>query len=215
MVSEYSLKNTAQIRFLTAMSAKSKKLATILTITAILLGFALANINVASSGGTGGKLDLFTQKDPYSGKGPNMPSDAFGPHEVAILYALVTYNDMPVSDLLVAFYFTLPNNDSFGLTSLTNSSGIAKVSFTILTAPINVSEDEVFGMWHALANTFFEEQVFQDTLTFEVDWIVKLISVRTIDENLTYRANFGLGGDVELEVSLRSVAMTLTNAAIT
>jgi hypothetical protein len=214
MVSEYSLKNTARTRFL-MMSLKDKKPAAILTIAVILLGFALTNTNIASSSSIGGKLDMYTQKEPYSGKGPNSPSDAFSPHEVVVLYALVTYNDIPVSDLLVAFYFALPNNNSFSLTSPTNSSGIAKVNFTILMPPINVTEDDVFGQWTALANTFFEEQVFQDTLAFEVDWIVKLISVRTIDENLTYRTNFGLGGDVGLEVSLRSVAMALTNATIT
>ena len=47
-----------------------------------------------------------------------------------------------------------------------------------------------------------------------VDWIVKLISVRTIDENITYRENFGIGGDVGLEITLRSVAMIVKNVTL-
>lgn len=196
------------------MSARLKKLTSTLVITAILLSFTLTNIKIAFSNDTGGKIDLFTQKEPYSGKGPNVPSDAFSPDELVILYALATYNEVPIPNLLTAFYVTTPNNTSFSFTAKTNSSGIATVSFAIPPPLQSVNESQVFGEWLAIATAMIDGQVLQDTLTFRVDWIVKLISVRTIDENLTYRANFGVGGDVGLEVTLRSVAMVMKTATL-
>ena len=196
------------------MSAKPKKLALMLIMTAILLSLTIANMKVVDSSSTGGEIDLFTQKEPYNGKGPNMPSDAFGPQEVVILYALVTFNEVPAQNLLVAFCVQTPNDASFSLSARTNSSGIATVNFTIPTPSINVSESEVFGEWHALANVLIKSKAFQDSLTFRVNWIVKLISVRTIDQNRIYRSNFGIGGDVGLEITLRSIAMVMKSATI-
>jgi hypothetical protein len=196
------------------MSIKPKKLVLMLIIIAILSNLTIADIRVVGSSGMAGEIDLFTQKEPYSGKGPNMPSDAFAPDETAILFAMVTYNDMPLQNFLVAFQVQAPNNASFSYSAITNSSGIATLDFMIPTPSINVSSNEVFGEWHVLANVLIDNITLQDTLTFKVDWIVKLISVRTIDENLTYRTVFGIGGDVGLEITLRSVAMIVKNATI-
>ncbi len=160
------------------------------------------------------KVDLFTQKQPYSGIGPNMPSDAFGPEEAVILSALVTCNDFPFENILVSFDVKSPNGTHFSLSARTNSSGIATVSFGIKTPPINISETEVFGIWIALANVQVEDEIFQDTLTFRVDWVVKLLSVRTIDQDRQDETYFGRDGDVGLEITLRSIAMTLRNATI-
>jgi hypothetical protein len=194
------------------MNAKLKKLLVMPAITAILLSLAFANMKIAFSNGAGGKIDLFTQKEPYSGKGPNMPSDALDLQEVVILYALVTYNETPMQNLPVAFHVKTPNNTSFSLTAKTNSSGIATVDFVIPQKCVN--ETEAFGSWVAVANVSIDSRVFEDTLTFKVDRIVKLISVRTMDQNLTYRTSFGIGGDVGLEITLRSVAMVLKSATL-
>ena len=194
------------------MCARPKKLAVTLTMIAILLSFTLANMKFAHSSDAGGKIDLFTQKEPYSGKGLNMPSDAFSPQEVVILYASVTYNETPIQNLLVAFHVKIPNNTSFSLTAKTNSSGIATVDFAIPQKCVNVSE--AFGKWFAVAKVLIEDEAFEDTLTFKVDWIVKLISVRTIDENITYRETFGIGGDVGLEITLKSIAMSVKNVTL-
>jgi len=194
------------------MCARPKKLAVTVTMIAILLSFTLANMKFAHSSDAGGKIDLFTQKEPYSGKGPNMPSDAFGLQDIVILYALVTYNEAPIQNLPVAFNVKTPSNTSFSVTARTNSTGIATVDFAIPQKCVNASE--AFGKWFALAKALIESKAFEDTLTFKVDWIVKLISVRAIDQNLTYRANFGIGGDVGLEISLTSVAMIVKSATI-
>jgi hypothetical protein len=159
-------------------------------------------------------VDVFTQREPYSGKGANMPSDAFGPEDVVILYALVTQNDSPVNDILVGFDVKLPNDAHFSISARTNTSGIATANFTMTTPPLTVSESDIFGIWLITAGVLFEGRTYQDTLSFKVDWIVKLLSVKTIDENLTDRDHFGRGGDVGLQITLRSIAMTLRNAAI-
>lgn len=90
------------------MKAKLKKLVAMLTIIIIFLSFTRANMKIAFSSDTGGKIDLFTQKEPSSGKGPNMPSDAFNLGEEVKIYALVTYNDYPVRSL-VAFGISEPS----------------------------------------------------------------------------------------------------------
>jgi hypothetical protein len=212
LIAEYLLKNLAFIKCMMTMSTRLKKLVLISAMTAILLSLTFANLKIAFSDGDGGKIDLFTQKEPYSGKGPDMPSDAFGLEEVVILYALATYNEVPLQNLLVAFNVETPINTSFSLSSRTNSNGIATVNFTVPQKCVNPSE--AFGEWFALANVLIDGTVFQDTLIFKVDWIVKLVSVRTIDENLTYRSSFGIGGDVGLEITLKNIAMGMKNATI-
>jgi len=195
------------------MNTGLRRLAVTLIITIVLLlSFTLVDVRIGFSSLTDGKIDLFTQKEPYSGKGLNMPSDAFGLGELVILYALVTYGGIPLENLMVTFYVKPPEASSFCLTAETNASGIATFSFTIPQKCVN--ESEVFGEWMAFANALFDGNTFQDILTFKVDWIVKLISVRTIDENLTHQSSFGIGGDIGLEITLRNVAMTMKNVTL-
>jgi hypothetical protein len=170
--------------------------------------------NANSSRNSSVTVDVYTQKEPYSGRGQNMPSDAFGPEDVVILHALVTKGNTTVSNTLVGFEVELPNATHFSISAPTDVSGTATINFTITTPPINVSESDIFGIWAVRASVLSEGQVYEDMLHFKVDWIVKLLSVRTIDENLTDRNHFGTGGEVGFEITLRSIAMTLRNATI-
>jgi len=194
------------------MDARLKKLAVTIIMTAVLLGYILSNMEIVHSNNTDGEIDLFTQKEPYSGKGSNMPSDAFGAGEVVILYALVTNDGAPLPNLLVTFNVQGSDDTSFGLTAETNVSGIATINFTIPQKCDNATE--VFGEWFTSANVLIGIDCFYDTLKFNVDWIVKLLSVRTIDENLTYRTDFGIEGDVGLEITLRNVAMCMKSTML-
>lgn len=194
------------------MNVTLKKLLAMLTIAILVLTFIEADMRIAFSDEGGGKIDLFTEKEPYSGKGADLPSDAFGLGEVVMLYALVTHDEVPLQNLLVTFYVQSPGNMSFNLVAGTNASGIAAINFTI--PQIFDNDSEIFGEWFTLAHVLVAGQVFQDSLTFKVDWIIKLISVRTIDENLTYRASFGIEGEVGLEIALRSIAMCLKSTLL-
>jgi len=186
----------------------------VLTVMMVLSQLALApeisNVLAADAA----SLDVFTQKQPFSGKGPNMPSDAFGPQDVVLLYGQVSANDSAVDKILVAFDIWTPNGANFTLSAFTNTSGIATVNFTIATPPINITQTDVFGLWKVYGSALYVGQTLTDTLTFQVDWIVKLLSVKTIDSNLTQLSSFGDGGEVGLEITLRSIAMILTNATI-
>ena len=194
------------------MDAKVKKSAVMLTIMAFLLSYTLASTGTVYANNTYGEIDLFTQKEPYSGRGPNTPSDAFGPGKPVCLYALVTDEGVPLQNLLVTFCAESPNDTSFSLTASTNASGIATVEFTIPHTYVN--ETEVIGEWFTSANVLIGTRCFRDTLTFEVDWIIKLISVRTIDESLAYRSSFGIEGDVGLEIALKNIAMQMKSTML-
>lgn len=194
------------------MNDTPKNLAVRLIISTLLVSCLLVNVKAVYSNSTRGELDLYTQKEPFSGKGLNASSDVFGPQESVILYASVTYGQIPQQNRLVTFYVERPDGASFSLTAETNTTGIATVNFSI---PENcVNETGVFGEWFTTANVMIGTKSFQDTLTFEVDWIIKLISVETIDENVTHRTNFGVGGDVGLEITFRNAAMTMKNTSL-
>jgi len=184
----------------------------VLLVLFILLSASMWSVSYAQGGSA--TLDVFTQKEPYSGRGPNMPSDAFGPGDFMILYALLTYSESPVSNVLVAFNVKMPSNASFDLSAPTNMSGIATANFTIPTPSVNVSESEIFGTWIVTGSAQYQSEVCKDTLPFKVGWIVQLLSVQTTGENLTSQSTFGRGGDMGLVITLRSIAMTLKNATI-
>ncbi|MEM3705036.1 MAG: CARDB domain-containing protein [Candidatus Bathyarchaeia archaeon] len=158
------------------------------------------------------EIDVFTQKEPYCGRGPNTPSDSFGPNEAVILFALVTYNGYPRENYFVSFHIRVPEGTYFTLFGVTNASGIATTNFTIPQKCEN--ETEFFGEWFVLAITIVGNKVVQDTLTFKVDYIVKIIQVRTINENNNYQAFFGIEGDVGLEIALKNMAMIEKNVTL-
>jgi hypothetical protein len=196
------------------MRGKLQKLVLMLAILVVFLNTALPSINVALSEETGGgNIDLFTQKEPYDGRGLGTPSDAFGPGEQIKIYALVTYNGFPAQSL-VAFVLVGPPNSAANVTlyrsAFTNESGIAETSVRI--SFMNVS---TFGEWRAIGNTRIGDATVQDLLTFKVGWIVEIISLRTLDEDNFTQNSFARGRNVGVEVILRNIAMTEKVATIT
>lgn len=156
-------------------------------------------------------IDLYTQKEPYDGRGPNQPSDAFAPQENAILYAHVTYRDYPESGKIVAFEVHGPINPvenlSFARTAVTNADGIANVSFRI-PWPNGYAEEAVLGVWDVIATIEIAEVVVNDTLTFKVGWIVELLKVETVDFNNMSRIRFMRNKNMYFRLTVRNIAMT-------
>jgi len=164
-------------------------------------------------------IDLYTQKEPYSGKGPNQPSDAFAPQEEVILYANVTYKGEPAQAKIVAFEVHGPinpiENKTLIRTALTNASGIATISFR-LPWPCENAETIIFGTWTALAKVQVVEETAKDTLTFKVGWIVEIVSMWTINnKTLQSQTRFARGNCVGVEMVLRNIAMTPKKATFT
>lgn len=156
-------------------------------------------------------IDLYTQKEPYSGRGPNQPSDAFAPQEEVILYAYVSYRDYPVSGKIVAFEVHGPINSmenlSFTRTAVTNMNGVASVSFRI-PWPNGYAEEVVFGVWYVIAMVDIAEVAVNDTLTFKVGWIVELLRVETVDVNNVSKIRFMRDENMYFRLTVRNVAMT-------
>lgn len=166
----------------------------------------------------GRAIDLFTQQEPYNGKGINKSSDAFPPQAEVILYANVTYRGEPVANKLVSFEVYGPSNPYYNhtispRTVMSNESGMAMTSFSIPWPNVH-PEETVFGIWHSLAKVEIVEQTVVDILTFKVGWIVELISISTIDENLKPKVQFAKGTCVGVELHIRNIALLPRNATI-
>ena len=215
VIAEYSLKNSELIRCMMKMNAGLKKLAVMLTITAILLSFTQANMKMVSSSDTGRKIDVFTQKIPFNGKGINQSSDAFEPQELVILYALVTYNEAPIANKLVAFQVNNPANAFQNITvgRVTNQSGIAQFSFRIRW-PSENAEQIIFGEWSATASVEIVQQVVVDTLTFQVGWIIKITKITTLNAKFEPQTKFLRGDGIVFDLTVENIALTLKSATI-
>lgn len=189
------------------------KMLAIMTFTLIIFSSLPDNIAPAFSTSQGGKLDIFTQKEPFGGRGLNMSSDAFAPEEKVIIYASVTYNDYPVGVALVAFEVHGPENSVYNITlfasNQTDDSGLAKISFRIgLMNQIN------FGEWKVFGSVYLADKVCLDFLSFKVGWIVEVVSIKTVNESYVEQTEFTKGSYVGIELSLRNIAMTEKKATL-
>jgi len=162
------------------------------------------------------KVDLYTQKEPYGGKGINVSSDAFAPQSEVILYALVTYNDEPVENKQVSFEIIPPDSvPGFPLLRVSSSDGkgIATMSFHI-PWPGEHPEEIVFGTWYVVASVDITGVRVVDTLTFKVGWIVELVSLTTIDENLNSKTVFAKATCIGAKLHIKNIAMLPKTATI-
>jgi hypothetical protein len=198
-------------------AGKISPVATILLMfltTSVLLCTKPLSVDAAS----GRVIDLFTQKEPFSGRGINQSSDAFEPQELVILYALVTYNGYPVASALVSFRVNGPANPFQNITtmgsSFTNQSGIAMFSFR-LPWPSENPEEITFGEWSALASVSIADQVVIDTLTFRVGWIVRITNIKTLDAEFSPQNRYLRQDVIVFNLTLENIALTDRPGTIT
>lgn len=180
----------------------------------IIIYFAAgSNIGKVLSESAGGKIDLFTQKKPYDGKGSNKPSDAFGPSENVTIYALVTYNDYPVALASVSFEVHGPSNPVQNKTifrsTQTNASGMTAISFRIGLIP-----EIYFGEWNATGTVGVVDTALQDSVSFKAGWLVEITSIRTVDEEFNEQNKFSRGTCVGVELSLQNIGLTERSATL-
>jgi hypothetical protein len=212
-IREYLLKRFL-LNNLLMMNNKPKTLVVILSLSLILCLMVSVNIDLTFCSETsGGKIDVFTQKEPFSGRGLNVSSDAFSPEEEVIIHALVTYNNYPVQQAQVALEIHGPENPVSNITlfgyAQTDDAGIGRFSYRIgLKKEIN------FGLWEVIGTVYLVDKVFQDYLFFKVGWIAEIISIRTINENNTEQTRFAKGASVGVELLIRNIAMVPKKATI-
>lgn len=156
-------------------------------------------------------IDVYTQHpDPYSGRGPNQPSDAFAPQEKVILYAKVTYNYEPVWNKEVTFAVNDTSGAEFVVrTNSTDEDGIATIWFLLPTNPI------FFGTWFVLATVSVSEAKANDTLTFEVGWLIELLEVETADQYGEPKNIFIRTEDTYFNIILKNIAFTTKGTNLT
>ena len=198
-----------------------KRIIFLLSVIMMLFTITKRNLYVASSSficQTGPVVDVYTQKLPYNGEGLNQSSDAFRPDEEVIVYAKVTYNEYPVQNQTVIFTISGPpneiNNISIVLSSETNETGIAEVSFRIPSSIENL-EEVVFGEWEILGTTMLADELIVDVLTFLVGWIVEITELQTLNEDLQLETQFPKESEMNINITLNNIAFTSKNVTLT
>lgn len=155
-------------------------------------------------------IDAYTQQpEPYSGKGPNQPSDAFEPQDTVRLFAQVTYNYEPVENKLVVFQVNYPNGTFYIFSNNTDANGIARTAFRLPNDPSS------FGLYDVLAQVSVSEGSANDTLTFLVGWVIEIIDVKTLDQYGTFKNVFNRGDSVYFGIEIKNIAFTSRNATLT
>jgi len=134
---------------------------------------------------TGAGIDLFDQYPfPYGGQGLDMPSDAFAPQAIVYLFANVTYAGFPVTGKPVAYEITPPATATsltspIYLSTFSDGNGIAAQSYRIPWP--TTDPEQVLGVWTVTATTEVAQVEVSDTMQFEVQFPVTIISIVSND----------------------------------
>jgi len=165
----------------------------------------------------GAEIDLFTDKEPFNGKGANQSSDAFEPQELVFLRALATYNGGPERNMLVAFQVNGPSNPFENISIVgagtTNDTGFAEFSFRI-PWPNSQAEEIIFGQWFAIATTNIAGEVVVDTITFRVGWIVSVAELTTLSSHFSPQSVFARQDTVVFNMTVENIARIAKLATI-
>jgi hypothetical protein len=164
-------------------------------------------ITLASSNDpTAPLIDLYTQNAPFE------------PQELVMLYALATYNGAPVAQKLVAFQANGPLNPFLNITTAgsapTNQDGIAEFSFRIPWPNAN-PEEQVFGTWFAIATVSIADQTVNDTLTFQVGWIINITNIQTLNASEQPQTLFLRNQTIMFNLTIQNTALSQKTATIT
>jgi len=160
-------------------------------------------------------IDVYTQKEPYSGRGPRAPSDAFAPQEEVILYAYVSYSCEPEQNKPVVFIIFNPKGEIIvERTAFTNSVGIANTTFRI-PWPCEDPEETIFGTWKVLARISILNQTAEDTLTFQVGWIIEVVEVETVNATGMAKNIFTRGEQIYFNLTVKNIAFVSKTATFT
>jgi hypothetical protein len=128
----------------------------------LALGFRiLLFVPSATANNSGWSIDLFCQR---GGVGKNVAcSSLFVVGDRITLFAYLTYNQVPVQSVLVAFQVDNPQGSPIIITTAqTNASGYATTDFTITenTYPVFPS------LWNSIATASPTQQTVNDTMPF-------------------------------------------------
>ncbi|MEM2916734.1 MAG: dockerin type I domain-containing protein [Candidatus Bathyarchaeia archaeon] len=116
-------------------------------------------------------IDVYTTR---GGKGPNVPSAPFKVGENVVLYAESKYNGVPLQNKILHFEICGPSNPYRNMTlkmdNLTNSLGIASVSFRIGPFGMEHWQEILLGTWQVWATIEHNQSMVGDYMIFECTW---------------------------------------------
>jgi hypothetical protein len=148
----------------------------------------------------GGAIDVYTETRRFCGvttdkigAGPGQPADAYTGDEHVTLYANVTYNGDGMQNRLVSWEVWRPDGSGglmfyFTSTSMTNSTGVATMSFRIPIFCENATGHH--GKWWVLAKVTVpqcqeephEEITVNDTIQFDVGYLIEVSILEAINQ---------------------------------
>lgn len=163
----------------------------------------------------GAKIDVYTQYPyPYGGQGLNRPSDAFAPQDKVVLSAIVTFEEDPLENKLVSFMVYDPSQALvIHRTVTTASNGIAITEFTVPWQREQLGE--IFGNWSVYAFAEVVGNQTEDTLSFQVGWLIEIVKLETTDYDGNPETSFAHDEKVNFNVYLKNIAMTDKNVNVT
>jgi len=114
-------------------------------------------------------IDVFTDK---GGVGQGVSSGAYGPLQQVQTYALVTYENTPMPDEMVAFTILDANGTDYYREGVTNDTGIASIQPSFrLPAPEFGSPQTSFGTWSITAAVNVLGSTVNDTAKFTFTYL--------------------------------------------
>lgn len=159
----------------------------------------------------GAAIDVYTER---GGEMPGVPSDAYGPQELVIMYAKVTYNKDPVQNKLVAFEVKDPSmNVVVTRTDQTDTNGIATADFRIPWPCENATG--LFGNWTIYASVDIAETKKDDTCKFLFGWLIEILSVQTTDEMGVPKTDFHKCNWVFFVITIKNIRKVSLPVTIT
>lgn len=157
----------------------------------------------------GPALDVYTEDYRWPGyttrnigEGPNAAADAFAPQEEVTLFAKLTYLRAPVQLKEVAWEIHAPNGEIYYRQSETDMKGIANITIRMPWW------EEYFGEWWVLAKASIAEEPVNDTLTFQLGYIISVNSSKTLSP-------VNRGEEVTVQIFLKNIGDISRNVYIT
>jgi hypothetical protein len=163
----------------------------------------------------GRKIDIYTQyPDPYGGQELGQNSDMFWPQKEVVLNAKVTYNDWPEQQKDVAWQVIDPHGVTWGIFyGRTDADGFATASFRL---PWPCDDPEYwFGIWTVIGTVDVACNVVNDTLHFKYDYLVNIISVKTMPHPPEADDEYSHLEFIEVEINLTSYSEQYRNITVT
>ena len=188
----------------------------------VLVNCATNPINYTITGATrykapyktlGWSLDCYTSiyrkfcETTVIGTGWNESADAYAPLDQVVIYSELTYNQWPEQNKMVMFEIHSPEDDIIIYRqAITNASGIATINFTIPwpcegAFPNKTNREAIFGKWWCLQKAQMKlGETPNDTLWFEVGWIVELLEAEVTSSPVPVAC-----GTIEISVTLKMI----------